>query len=74
MGYRSYFSEEVGSTGLAGTGLANYSNRGFYSAGTNAFSGGAFWYASPAPKSGEALNIARIPPERCRNAAEQLVR
>ena len=33
--YRSYFVTATGSASVAGKGLANYSNQGFYSAGTN---------------------------------------
>ncbi len=71
-GYRDYYSAATGSSSLGGSGLANYSNRGFYSAGTNALSVEAFWYASPAPNAA-ALGVARIPAGSVRNASDERV-
>jgi hypothetical protein len=45
--YRDYFSTAIGPASLNGLGLANYSNQGFYTAGTNLLSASGAAYPSP---------------------------
>ncbi len=45
--YRDFFATDTGAASATGKGLANYSNRGFYSFGTNIGSGSSF--AAPSP-------------------------
>jgi hypothetical protein len=53
--YASYFTTATGLGSLGGRGLANYSNQGFYSAGTNIVEGsGTSGYPSP-PPNGQGL-------------------
>ncbi len=53
--YGDYFATATGSGNSSGKGLANYSNRGFYSFGTNIGSLAGSTYPSPSP-SGSGLN------------------
>ena len=66
--YDDYFSSATGTESAGGTGLANYSNQGFYTAGTAPDSPGAAQYPSPPSKSG-ALATLTIPSAEVRNAA-----
>jgi hypothetical protein len=52
--YRSYFVTATGTASLGGRGLANYTNQGFYSAGTNIVAGSKSGYPSP-PPDGQGL-------------------
>ena len=45
--YRDFFATATGASSVTGRGLANYSNRGFYSFGTNIHSGSSFPNPSP---------------------------
>ena len=56
LSYADYFSKGVNAEGQ---GLANYSNRGFYSFGTNINSAGATPYPAPSP-TGSGLGFATV--------------
>ncbi|MEP7182645.1 MAG: hypothetical protein ABI886_10685 [Betaproteobacteria bacterium] len=66
--YRAYFSTATKSASPTGLGLANYSNQGFYSAGTVVDSFASSVFASP-PFSRGALVMALIPEGTAINAA-----
>lgn len=66
--YDDYFSSATGTESAGGTGLANYSNQGFYTTGTAPDSAGAAQYPSPPSKSSD-LNSLIIPSADVRNAA-----
>ncbi|MCC6193721.1 MAG: hypothetical protein IT518_04560, partial [Burkholderiales bacterium] len=66
--YDDYFSTATGSASVAGTGLANYSNQGFYSAGTAPFTATAMQYPSP-PASTAGLTTRTIGATEVENAA-----
>jgi hypothetical protein len=68
--YRSYFTTATGIASLAGKGLANYSNQGFYSAGTNISSGTG--YPSP-PQNGQGLTDVTLSNGTVRDTANQPV-
>ncbi len=53
--YAEFFATATGADNSTGKGLANYSNRGFYSAGTNIGSLAGGGYPSPSP-TGSGLN------------------
>ena len=60
--YGDYFATAVGGGNVGGRGLANYSNRGFYSFGTNIGSANAAQYPSPNPTgSGLGYDIISEP-------------
>lgn len=69
--FSEFFSTATGSGSLTGTGLANYSNQGFYSAGTNL--GALIPYPSP-PRSDAALSKVVIPDGQVENSAGDIVR
>jgi hypothetical protein len=69
-GYRDYFVTAVGAASASGLGLANYSNQGFYSSGTNIDSG-ADQYASPSPTG---AGLQQAVETNVKNARNQPVR
>jgi hypothetical protein len=71
-GYRDYFATALGVSSANGLGLANYSNRGFYSTGTNIHSG-AENYPSP-PPTGTGLTPTVLPAGTVKNANGDSVR
>ena len=71
-GYRDYFATALGASSASGLGLANYSNQGFYSTGTNIYSG-AEDYPSP-PPTGAGLTLAVLPAGTVKNANGESVR
>ena len=71
-GYRDYFATALGASSASGLGLANYSNQGFYSTGTNIDSG-AEDYPSP-PPTGAGLTTAVLPAGTVKNANGDSVR
>lgn len=71
-GYRDYFATALGASSTSGLGLANYSNQGFYSTGTNIHSG-AEDYPSP-PPTGAGLTPAVLPAGTVKNANGDSVR
>ena len=70
--YDDYFSTAIGADSTTGTGLANYSNQGFYSAGTAPFTAGAVQYPSP-PASTAGLGVRTIPSAEVMNAAGRTI-
>ena len=72
--YRAYFVTATRAGSLGGKGLANYSNQGFYSAGTNVGAGAMVdGYPSP-PPSGQGLADAVLPDGTARDTGNQPVR
>lgn len=69
--YRDFFATAAGGSSPSGGGLANYSNQGFFSAGTNidSFGGG---YPSPSPNVGSMQTVV-IPEGAVTNAAAETV-
>ena len=70
--YDDYFSTATGLDSAAGIGLANYSNQGFYTAGTVPGTAEAVQYASP-PPAVNALDSRIIPAAEVVNAAGRKV-
>ena len=68
--YRDFFSTGTHSDSFVGTGLANYSNQGFYSAGTNILATSG--YPRPHP-TGDLLQRVVIPEGSVTNAKGDLV-
>ena len=66
--YDDYFSTATGDNSKSGAGLANYSNQGFYSAGTAPFTAGAVQYPSP-PASAAGLADRTVAAAEVENAA-----
>ena len=64
--YRSYFVSATGGASLGGKGLANYSNQGFYSAGTNIGPGAMQGYPAP-PPTGQGLGNVPLPTGTVKN-------
>ena len=50
--YRDYFVTALGASSVRGLGLANYSNQGFYSSGTNIYSGADEYPSPPSTTTG----------------------
>ena len=72
--YASYFTTATGLASLGGRGLANYSNQGFYSAGTNIVEGsGTNGYPSP-PPNGQGLAQVAMANGTVKNAFDKEVR
>ena len=72
--YASYFTTATGLASLGGRGLANYSNQGFYSAGTNIVEGGGTsGYPSP-PPNGQGLAQVPLSDGTVKNALGKEVR
>jgi hypothetical protein len=65
-GYRDYFVTALGAASASGLGLANYSNQGFYSSGTNIYSG-ADEYASPSPVGAGLEHVVQTNVNNARN-------
>ncbi len=66
--YDDYFSTAIGTDSPTGTGLANYSNQGFYSAGTLPGTAEAIQYPSPPPVAA-ALASGTVATTAVENAA-----
>jgi hypothetical protein len=71
--YRSYFVTATGPASITGKGLANYSNQGFYSAGTNVGPGAmAQGYPSPSA-NGQGLTDVVIPDGALKDTGDQTI-
>ena len=55
--YRGFFVSNTGAGSLLGTGLANYSNQGFFTAGTNIDSNGGGYPSPPPNANGMQINV-----------------
>ncbi len=68
--YGDFFATDINGENAAGRGLANYSNRGFYSFGTNIGSANASQYPSPNP-TGSGLGYTIISEPELKDSANR---